>query len=112
MEYFSFQRFFVFCGVCRVNLCLVYIPTSRYYFWRVNSQSIAKSTTKVQNNYFGPFSLLDAGYISCLIVRLLPYLFVCLLEILCTILLFIYHLVWCDRQGISIVGTSHRRALE
>ena len=29
MEYFSFQRFFVFCGVCRVYLFLIYIPTSR-----------------------------------------------------------------------------------
>ena len=33
----------------------------------------------------------------------------CLSEILCTILWFIYHLVWCDRQGISTVGTPHRR---
>ena len=58
------------------------------------------------------FSLLDAGQNTCcLIVRSLPYLFVCLFEILCTILLFIYHIVWCDRQGISIVGTSHTRTL-
>ena len=33
----------------------------------------------------------------------------CLLEILCTISLFIYHLVWCDRQRISIMGLPHRR---
>ena len=110
--FFSFQRFFLFCGVCRVYLYLVYIPTSRYYFLGINSQPIAKWTTKVKKK-FGPFSLLDAGSNSCcLIVRLLTYLFVCLLEILCTITLFIYHLVWCDRQGISIVGTSHRRTLE
>ena len=32
----------------------------------------------------------------------------CLLAISCTISLFIYHLVWCDRQGVSIVWTSHR----
>ena len=52
----------IFCGVCRVYpYILIYIPTSRYYFWGVNSTSIAKWTAKVQYNYFGSFSLLDAS---------------------------------------------------
>ena len=42
MEYISFQRIVVFCGVCKVFLYLIYIPTSRYYFWGVNSHPIAK----------------------------------------------------------------------
>ena len=41
--------------------------------------------------------------------RLLPYPFVCCIEILCTISLFIYRLFWCSQQGISVVGASHRR---
>ena len=48
MEYFLFQRFFVFCGVCKVFIYLIYIPTNRYYFWGVNSHSIAKWTANVQ----------------------------------------------------------------
>ena len=32
VEYFWFQRFFIFCVVCRLYLYLFYIPTSRYYF--------------------------------------------------------------------------------
>ena len=32
MEYFSFQPIFVFCGVCKVFIYLIYIPTHRYYF--------------------------------------------------------------------------------
>ena len=55
---------------------------------------LSKAKQRFKNNYFGPFSLSDDGWNSCcLIVRLLPYLFVCLLEILCTILFYIYHLV-------------------
>ena len=48
MEYFSFQRIFVFCGVCKVFIYLNYIPTHIYYFWGVNSHSIAKWTANVQ----------------------------------------------------------------
>ena len=41
--------------------------------------------------------------------KLLPYPFVCCIEILCIIPLFIYHLFWCGQQGCSVVGASHRR---
>ena len=55
MDYFSLKRFFLFCGVCRVYLYLVHIPTRRYYFWGLNSQSIAKWTAKVQKQLFWSF---------------------------------------------------------
>ena len=29
MEYFSFQRFLYFCGVCKVFIYVIYIPTKR-----------------------------------------------------------------------------------
>ena len=45
---FSFQRFFVFCGVCKVFIYLIYIPISIYYFLGVNSHSIVKWTAKVK----------------------------------------------------------------
>ena len=48
MEYFSFQRIFVFWGVCKVFIGVIYIPTNKYYFWGLNSHSIAKWTAKVQ----------------------------------------------------------------
>ena len=53
--YFISAIFFLFCGVCRVYLYLVYIPTSRYYFLEVNSQSIAKWTANVQEQLFWSF---------------------------------------------------------
>ena len=110
LEYFSFQWFFVFCWVCKVFIYLIYIHTNRYYFWGVNSYSMAKWTAKVQKSLFWSFILFDDGEnYYYLIVILLPYLFVCLLEILSTISLFIYHLVWCDLQGINTMGTPHRR---
>ena len=107
---FSFQRFFVFCGVCKLFIYLINIPTSRYYFGGVNSHPIVKWTTPVKNDYYDPFSWLDAGQNSnSLMVRLLPHLFVCFIGISCTLSLFIYHLVWCDRHGISTVGPRHKR---
>ena len=77
-------------------------------FRGVNSHSIAKWTAKVQKQWFWSF---------CFIRRWLELLFslycqiaaicVCLSDILYTII----YLVWCDRQWISIVGTSHRGML-
>ena len=45
---FSYQRSFVFCGVCKVFIYLINIPTIIYYVWGVNSHSIGKWTAKVQ----------------------------------------------------------------
>ena len=60
---FHFSDFLAFCGVFRVIPYLIYIPTSRYYFGGVNSHSIGKMNRKqrFKNNYFGHFSLSDAG---------------------------------------------------
>ena len=52
---FHFTDFFVFCGVSRVYFYLIYIPTSRYYFWGVYSHSIAKLIAKVQKQLFWAF---------------------------------------------------------
>ena len=52
---FHYSDFFLFCGVSMVIRYLIYIPTSRYYFWGVNSHSIAKWTAKVQKQLFWSF---------------------------------------------------------
>ena len=52
---FHSSDFLKFCEVCEVYLYLTYIPTSRYYFWGVNSHSIAKWTAKVKKQLFCSF---------------------------------------------------------
>ena len=102
----------IFCGAWSMFRCLKYIPTSRHYFLGANSQLTAKWTAKFENSDFGLFFTLDSVYNSCrFIVRCLPYPIVCCIEILQTIPLFIHCLIWCDQQGISIVGASRRRKL-
>ena len=53
--FFISAIFFLFYGAYRVFLYLIYIPTSRYYFWGVNSHSISKWTAKVQKQLFWSF---------------------------------------------------------
>ena len=81
MEYFSYQRIFLFCGVCRVFIYLINIPTIRYYVWGVNSHSIGKWTAKVQKWLFWSFFFIII--VRILVVLLLSYLFVWLSEISC-----------------------------
>ena len=109
---FHFIEFFIFCGACRAFPYLIYIPTSIYNFGGVISHSIAKWTAKVQKQLFWYFFLVRR-WLEFLLshCQIASYLFVCLLARLCKVSLFIYHIVWCDRQGISIVRTSQRRTL-
>ena len=108
---FYFSDFLHFCGMCRVFLYLKYIPPNRYYFWGANKHLAAKGSAKVQKQLFRYFSQSDYCKNSCWpLVSLLPYPFVCCIEILCTIPLFIYCLFWCGQPGISVVGASHTRA--
>ena len=101
MEYFAFQRLFAFFVECGGCFCT---------FWGVNLHLTTKWRAKVQKQLCLCISQLDHGYNSCFpLGRLLPYLFVCCIEILFTIPLFIYRLFWCSQQGISVVGASHRR---
>ena len=62
MEYFSFQWIFVFCGVCKVFIYLIYIPTNRYSitFGELIHTQYENEPQRFKNDYFGPFSLLDA----------------------------------------------------
>ena len=77
LNIFHFNDFLFICGVCRVYLYLVYIATSRYYFWGNNSKSIAKWTAKVQKQLFWSFlfirhwleSLLHHCQIAAIFVR-------------------------------------------
>ena len=79
-------------------------------FGGVNQHLTAKWSAKVPKQLFRYFSQLHYGYNSCCsFIRLLPYPFVCCIEILFKIPLFIYRLFRCVQQRISVVGSSHRR---
>ena len=79
-------------------------------FGGVNFHLTAKWSTKVQKQLFRYFSQLNYGLNSCCpFARLLPYPFVCCIEILLTLPVFIYRLILCGQQKISVVGASHRR---
>ena len=76
----------------------------------VNLHLAAKWSAKFQKQLFRYFFSIRLWLEFLLsLCRLLPYPFVCCIEILCTIPLFIYHLYWCGQQEISVVGASHRR---
>ena len=111
MEYFAFQRLFAFFVECAGCFCTWNtFLLADITFWGVNLHLTTKWRAKVQKQLCLCISQLDHGYNSCFpLVRLLPYLFVCCIEILFTIPLFIYRLFWCSQQGISVVGASHRR---
>ena len=79
-------------------------------FGGVNFRLAAKWSAKVQKQLFRYFFSIRLWLEFLLsLCRLLPYPFVCCIEILCIISLFIYHLFWCGQQGISVVSASHRR---
>ena len=79
-------------------------------FGGVNFHLTAKWSAKVQKQLFWYFFQLNYGKNTCCsFARLLSYPFVCCIEILLTIPVFIYPLIWYGQQEISVVGASHRR---
>ena len=70
-------------------------PRANISLGGVNLHLTAKWSAMVQKQLFRHFSQFDCGYKSCPFVRLLPYPFICCIEILCTIPLLIYCLFWC-----------------
>ena len=95
-------KYFALCYVMlRFKIFLHYrfvlYTTGKKYRIFSNCQLTAKWTTKFENYDFGLFSVLDfVSNSCCLIVRCLPYPILCCIEILYTIPLFIYCLIWCD----------------
>ena len=80
-------------------------------FGGVNLHLAAEWSAKVKKTIISVFLSIRLRLEFLLsLCRLLPYPFVCCIEILCVIPLFIYHLFWCGQQRISVVGASHRRA--
>ena len=89
MDFFPFQQFF----------CIFMMHEGCYLVWN--------TFLRADITFWGANSQLTAR----LIVRCLPYPIVCCIELLYTIPLFIYCLMWCDQQGINVVGASRRKKL-
>ena len=102
---FYFSDFSHFSGVCMVCLHLKYIPTSRYYFggsWLALNSKMKRKGSKIIISVHFPIRLWLKFLFSLCQVAAIS--FVCCIEILCTIPLFICRLFWCSQQGISVVG--------
>ena len=61
MEYFSFQRFFLYFAGC-VGCIFIWFTflQADITFWKLIHKQLQNGPQMFKSNYFGPFSLLDA----------------------------------------------------